>query len=126
MLAGGGGVVYEPSALVWHWNRRDYASLQRLMHDYGVGLSAYLTAAVVREPRLAAGMARNAALGVRHVLGRSSPKNRAKRRDYPRELERRELRGMFAGPAAYLAGRLGRTPDRLADAQAGRRREVAR
>ncbi len=126
VLAGGGGVVYEPSALVWHWNRRDYASLQRLMHDYGVGLSAYLTAAVVREPRLAARMARNAALGVRHVLGRSSPKNRAKRRDYPRELERRELRGMFAGPAAYLAGRLARTPDRPADAQAGRRREVAR
>jgi glycosyltransferase involved in cell wall biosynthesis len=126
VLTGGGGVVYEPSALVWHWNRRDYASLQRLMHDYGVGLSAYLTAAAVREPRLAAGMARNAALGLRHMLGRSSPKNRAKRGDYPRELERRELRGMFAGPAAYVAGRLARTPDRSVNSHAGRSREVAR
>jgi glycosyltransferase involved in cell wall biosynthesis len=126
VLADGGGVVYEPGALVWHWNRRDYASLQRLMHDYGVGLAAYLTAAVLREPRLAARMARNAALGVRHVLGRSSPKNRAKRGDYPRELERRELRGMFAGPPAYVAGRLARTPGRTVQSQEGSSREVSR
>ncbi|MBA3907197.1 MAG: glycosyltransferase [Pseudonocardiales bacterium] len=126
VLTGGGGVVYEPSALVWHWNRRDYASLQRLMHDYGVGLSAYLTAAALREPRLAVGMAGKAALGVRHVLGRSSPKNSAKTRDYPRELERRELRGMLAGPAAYVAGRLTRTPERPVVAGAERSREVAR
>jgi glycosyltransferase involved in cell wall biosynthesis len=105
VLADGGGVVYEPSALVWHWNRRDYASLQRLMHDYGVGLAAYLTAAAVRRPRLALGMARNAVGGLRHVVGRSSPKNQDKRIDYPRELERRELRGMLAGPAAYLLGK---------------------
>jgi hypothetical protein len=45
---------------------------------------------------------------VRHVVGRSSPKNKAKRRDYPKDLERRELLGMVAGPAAYLVGRLGR------------------
>ena len=125
VLADGGGVVYEPGALVWHWNRRDYASLQRLMHDYGVGLAAYLTAAVLREPRLAAGMARKAALGARHVLGRSSPKNRAKRGDYPRELERRELRGMLAGPTAYVAGRLARTPDATVESQVGSDREVS-
>ncbi|HEY0815927.1 MAG TPA: glycosyltransferase family 2 protein [Pseudonocardia sp.] len=124
VLIGGAGVVYEPTALLWHWNRRDYASLQRLMHDYGVGLSAYLTAAALREPRLAMRMARNAARGVRHVVGRSSPKNSAKERDYPRELERRELRGMITGPAAYMAGRLGR-PDRPVVAQASRSREVA-
>jgi glycosyltransferase involved in cell wall biosynthesis len=125
VLTGGGGIVYEPSALVWHWNRRDYASLQRLMHDYGVGLSAYLTAAAVSEPRLAITMARNALLGVRHVLGRSSPKNSAKDRDYPRELERRELRGMIAGPAAYVAGRLARSTERPTVSQAERSREVA-
>ena len=112
VLAGGGGVVYEPSALVWHWNRRDYASLRRLMRDYGVGLAAYLTAATVRHPRLALGLARHAVSGVRHVVGRSSPKNQAKRGGYPRELERRELLGMVAGPAAYLAGRLSHRAER--------------
>ncbi len=105
VLAGGGGVVYEPSALVWHWNRRDYASLRRLMRDYGMGLAAYLTAAAIRQPGLALRMTRHAVLGVRHLLGRSSAKNAAKRADYPRELERRELLGMVAGPAAYLRGR---------------------
>ena len=108
VLAGGGGVVYEPSALVWHWNRRDLASLRRLMHDYGVGLAAYLTAAAMRQPRLALGKTRHVAAAVRHVVGRSSPKNKAKLHDYPKDLERRELLGMVAGPAAYLAGRVGR------------------
>jgi len=108
VLTGGGGVVYEPSALVWHWNRRELASLRKLMHDYGVGLAAYLTAAAMRQPRLALGKSRHVAAGVRHVVGRSSPKNKAKRRDYPKDLERRELLGMVAGPAAYLAGRLSR------------------
>ena len=79
VLTGGGAVVYEPSTLVWHWNRRDYVSLRRLTHDYGVGLTAYLTAAAVRRPGLALGMARHAVLGVRHVIGRSSPKNLAPR-----------------------------------------------
>jgi glycosyltransferase involved in cell wall biosynthesis len=108
VLTGGGGVVYEPSALVWHWNRRDLASLRQLMHDYGMGLAAYLTAATMRQPRLALGKTRHLAAAARHVVGRSSPKNMAKRRDYPKDLERRELLGMVAGPAAYLAGRWGR------------------
>jgi glycosyltransferase involved in cell wall biosynthesis len=108
VLTGGGGVVYEPSALVWHWNRRDLASLRQLMHDYGIGLAAYLTAATMRQPRLALGKTRHLAAAARHVVGRSSPKNKAKRRDYPKDLERRELLGMVAGPAAYLAGRWGR------------------
>ncbi len=105
VLTGGGGVIYEPSALVWHWNRRDFASLRKLMLDYGVGLAAYLTAATVRQPRLALGMTRHVAAGVKHVVGRSSPKNRAKQCDYPKALERRELLGIVAGPAAYLAER---------------------
>ena len=125
VLTAGGGVVYEPSALVWHWSRRDDTSLRRLMFDYGVGSTAYLTAAVVRRPRLALGMARRTALGVRHILGRSSPKNRAKGRDYPRALERRELLGMAIGPGAYLVGRLTSRGDRPEASLVQRSREVA-
>jgi glycosyltransferase involved in cell wall biosynthesis len=126
VLTDGGGVVYEPSALVWHWNRRDYASLQRLMHDYGVGLAAYLTAAAMLRPGLALRMTRNVVDGVRHVVGRSSAKNQDKRGDYPRELERRELRGMLSGPVAYLMGRLRGGGDRPVVSSASRSREVAR
>ena len=48
----------------------------------------------------------------RRACGTSSgarrPRTSAKRRDYPKDLERRELLGMIAGPAAYLAGRWSR------------------
>jgi hypothetical protein len=50
-------------------------------------------------------MLRRAVPGVRHVLSRSSAKNRSKRADYPRELERLEMLGMLKGPPAYLASR---------------------
>ena len=126
VLTGGGAVVYEPSALLWHWNRRDYASLQRLMHDYGVGLAAYLTAAAVRRPGLVLATSRHAAAALRHMVGRSSPKNRAKNSDYPRDLERRELRGMIVGPGAYLAGRLTGRADRPVGSEVQRSHEVAR
>jgi hypothetical protein len=71
-------------------------------------------------------MARHAALGVRHVIGRSSPKNRAKGREYPRELERGELLAMIAGPAAYLAGRWTCRGERPVTSRAQRSRVVAR
>jgi Predicted glycosyltransferases len=105
VITAGGQVVYEPSALVWHWNRRDYASLRRLVHDYGIGLSAYLTSAVVHEPRLLSVMLRQAVPGAMHALRRSSVKNQGKHADYPRELERLELLGMLKGPLAYMASR---------------------
>ena len=105
VLAGGGGVVYEPSALVWHWNRRDYASLRTADAGLRGGARGVLHRGRGAAPGLALGLTRHAAFGVRHVVGRSSPKNPAKRADYPRELERRELLGMVAGPAAYLRGR---------------------
>jgi predicted nucleic acid-binding protein len=44
-----GAVASSQPSASWHWNRRDLASLQRLMHDYGIGLAAYLTAATMRH-----------------------------------------------------------------------------
>ncbi|MFC5993657.1 glycosyltransferase [Pseudonocardia hispaniensis] len=105
VITGGRTLVYEPTALVWHWHRRDYGSLRRLVHDYGVGLGAYLTSAVVHEPRLLPGMLRRLVLGAWHVVGRSSEKNRNKRPDYPRELEIIELIGLARGPLAYAVSR---------------------
>ena len=87
-------------------------------------MAAYLTAAAMRQPRLALGKTRHVAAGVRHVVGRSSPKNKAKRRDYPKDLERRELLGMVAGPAAYLAGRWSRRAHRPAVRRTERSTEV--
>jgi GT2 family glycosyltransferase len=101
VITEGSQVVYEPSAVVWHWHLRDYASLRRLVHGYGIGLAAYLTSAVVHEPRQLVRMLLRVVPAVRHSLGRSSEKNRHKKADYPRELEMIELLGMMRGPLAY-------------------------
>ena len=114
VLTGGGGVIYEPSALVWHWNRRDLASLQRSCTTTASGWRPTSPPRPCGSPRLALGKTRHLAAAARHVVGRTSPKNKAKRRDYPKDLERRELLGMIAGPAAYLAGRWGRQAGRPA------------
>ena len=43
--------------------------------------------------------------GLAYLLDPASPKNRRKQADFPGELTRLELRGVLAGPAAYLASR---------------------
>lgn len=105
VLVAGYGLAYEPAALLWHFHRRDYEELYQGSYNYGVGLGAYLTAALAHHPGLLPGILRNSMLAVRHFLGRSSPKNRAKTTDYPRELERAERRGVLHGPFGYVAGR---------------------
>ena len=50
LLLAGGTIVYQPSAIVHHRHRRDYAALQRVMLGYGRGLSAYYASMVVRHP----------------------------------------------------------------------------
>ncbi|MGH3857794.1 MAG: glycosyltransferase [Pseudonocardiaceae bacterium] len=105
VLTAGAELVYQPSALLWHWHRRDYAGLRRQAHGYGVGLGAYLASAVVHEPALLSRMVRSVIPGARHYLSRSSSKNTAKRPGFPRALEVTELLGALQGPFAYAVSR---------------------
>jgi GT2 family glycosyltransferase len=106
LLRAGHGLAYQPSAIVWHHHRREYQGLQRQARHYGVGLGAYLTNAVVRDPRLGLTMLRKALPAMRHLLDPTSPKNSSKRPDFPRELERAERIGLMLGPVAYASSRL--------------------
>lgn len=108
LLQGGHTVAYQPSAIVWHHHRREYAGLRRQARNYGIGLGAYLAAAVVEQPRLAAVMLRRTVPALQHLLSRSSPKNARKRTGFPRELERAERLGVLLGPVAYAVSRLRR------------------
>lgn len=105
VIAAGRTLVYQPSAILWHWHRRDYEGLRRQSHGYGVGLGAYLTSAVVNEPRLLSQMMRSVVPAARHFRSRASTKNAAKGSDFPRELERAELLGLLQGPFAYAVSR---------------------
>jgi O-antigen biosynthesis protein len=105
VLASGYTLAYQPAALISHFHRREYAGLQRQSHNYGVGLGAYLTSAVIHHPGLLPGMLRNGLRGIRHFLDRSSVKNRAKTAGFPAELERAERWGLLHGPFAYAVSR---------------------
>lgn len=108
VLRAGHTIAYEPSAVVWHWHRREYAGLLRQARHYGIGLGAYLTRAAVRDPRLAATMVGRALPALRHLLARSSEKNVRKGEDFPRDLERAERIGVLLGPFCYARSRWSR------------------
>lgn len=105
ILLRGHQLVYEPAAVVYHRHPRDYDALRRQVYGYGVGLTSYLTKCVVDRPSLLALASRQLPRAAVHVLSPRSPKNARRARDYPRELTRLELRGMLAGPIAYLRSR---------------------
>ena len=101
----GGTLVYEPGAVVRHWHRREYEGMRRQAFGYGMGLGAYLTAAVWRRPALLAAMVRRAWPAAIHMLGSHSEKNSNRGESFPRELVVRELAGALAGPFGYARSR---------------------
>jgi glycosyltransferase involved in cell wall biosynthesis len=105
LVLGGATLVYEPAAIVFHHHHRDYAALQAQVYSYGVGLSAMLTRSVLHSPRLAGQLLARLPKGLDHMLSPTSAKNVNKGVGYPRELSRQELRGLLAGPSAYLRAR---------------------
>jgi hypothetical protein len=105
VVAAGHTLVYEPAAIVHHRHRPDYASLRAQSFGYGVGLTAYLTKAVIDEPRRALDLARRAPAGVVHALALRSPTNARRPPGLPHVLRTLECAGSAYGPIAYLRAR---------------------
>jgi GT2 family glycosyltransferase len=106
VLLDGGTIVYQPSALVWHYHRRDLAGLHRQLYGYGTGLTAAYTALLLRRPGVLPGLVRLAPTALRDLAGGgASARTATIGPDFPRALLRANLRGMVYGPVTYLAGR---------------------
>jgi O-antigen biosynthesis protein len=106
LLTSGHGLSYEPSALVWHEHRVDDSSLRRQMYAYGLGLTAYLTKYLLGQ-RSRGALMRRVPGGVRHAL---TLLRRSREAVDQASLEQTgmtgaELRGMLAGPLAYMHAR---------------------
>lgn len=105
IIEAGYQLVYQPSALVHHLHRSDYAALRQQFYTYGVGFTAYLTKVVTANPldglRLIARLPAAVAFARR---GRAT-ETPAPSVEYPPELTRVELKGRLYGPLAYARSR---------------------
>jgi len=100
----GRSVVYQPDALVWHHHREDLEALTRQAWGYGVGLGAYLTAALAHEPRMLAPLLRRLPRGIAYAA-RNSRRDTDVPNAWPARLARRERLGLAYGPLAYALSR---------------------
>jgi len=102
VIASGLGLVYQPSALVWHHHRRDLDSLAAQAYGYGVGLGAYLASSLWHHPARIGQALFRAPAGLAYAFGPGSTGRAAYLRGgWPRELSRLERKGLAFGPIAY-------------------------
>ncbi|MGP9020441.1 glycosyltransferase [Streptomyces sp. BR1] len=115
IVVAGHRLGYTPEALVWHHHRETWQDLENQAYGYGAGLTAYLTALLVRRPALLPALLRRLPRGAAHALtisahreaGEQSVPGEHGAQDYPwpRGLSRLERRGMLYGPLGYLRAR---------------------
>jgi hypothetical protein len=100
-------VAYEPVALMWHHHRQDMASLNKQLHGYSVGLTAFYAALLRQRPAAFLGLVRLLPLAAGYLKGgKSEPAEpAAEPQDLAAELDRRQLQGMLKGPLVYLKSR---------------------
>ncbi|MGB6454241.1 MAG: glycosyltransferase family 2 protein [Streptosporangiaceae bacterium] len=106
VITGGRTLVYEPAAVVRHWHRREYEGMRRQAFNYGVGLGAYVAAAVAAKPTLLPRMIARTVPAARYFLSPRSAKNENREEGFPREIIWLERIGLLLGPAAYASSRL--------------------
>lgn len=101
----GYSIVYEPSAMIWHWHHREYENLRKLTYGYGAGLTAYLMKTLIDKPSRLLDFVVRIPQGLIYTINPRSSKNIRKSTGYPRELTNVERKGMLYGPVAYLRSR---------------------
>jgi len=121
LLLAGGTLVYQPSAIVHHRHRRDYAALERVMLGYGRGLSAYYASMIARRPSCLPELLRLSRQALRDQLGRGEGR-RDQLDDFPGELLRLNRKGLLQGAFMYPGARL--RARRLAGATASGRSQA--
>ncbi|WP_309056237.1 glycosyltransferase [Streptomyces sp.] len=116
VLTAGFRLRYTPEALVWHHHRETWQDLRNQAYGYGAGLTAYLTATLVRCPRLLPALLARLPRGLAHARAMTASRGQTSgggvpgehgthHHPWPRSLSRRERRGMLHGPLGYLAAR---------------------
>ena len=100
-------VAYEPAALMWHHHRQDMASLNKQLHGYSVGLTAFYAALLRQRPGAFLGLVKLLPMAAGYLRGGKGAQEEtpAEPQDLAAELDRRQLQGMLKGPLVYLKSR---------------------
>ncbi|MFJ7962952.1 glycosyltransferase [Streptomyces sp. NPDC096324] len=106
ILTAGHTLAYQPSAIVWHCHRRTRDAVAAQAFGYGAGLGAYLTGALLRNPRRLPALLRRLPRGIHYAMTRSRARGADPESGWSRHLALLETRGMVYGPCGYLRGRL--------------------
>ncbi|MFD6551515.1 glycosyltransferase [Streptomyces sp. NPDC058398] len=106
ILTAGHTLAYQPSAVVWHCHRRTMDAVAAQAFGYGAGLGAYLTGALLSNPRQLPALLRRLPRGIQYAMTRSRDRGADPEADWSRHLALLEVRGMVYGPCGYLRGRL--------------------
>jgi glycosyltransferase involved in cell wall biosynthesis len=115
LMMHGGTVVYQPSAIVHHYHRREYDTLLRHLEGYGRGLTAYYASMLANRPGGSVGFLRAAGDAVRNHLARRGGRHGDVDLDFPRELLRANRKGALQGWFAYPVARVRASRMRRAD-----------
>jgi glycosyltransferase involved in cell wall biosynthesis len=114
ILLAGGTVCYQPTAVTWHFHRRDMSELQRQLHGYGVGLAAFYSSIVVDRPALILQLVRLLPMALREFRSPDGARLGGIADAFPPELLKAHRRGFARGPFEYaMARRLSNRRGRL-------------
>jgi hypothetical protein len=103
-------VAYEPAALMWHNHRQDMVSLNKQLHGYSVGLTAFYAALLRHRPGALLGLVKLLPMAASYLRpGKGAPDEAPAEPEEPQdlaaELDRRSLQGMLKGPLLYSKSR---------------------
>jgi len=100
-------VAYAPAALMWHHHRQDMAGLNKQLHGYSVGLTAFYAALVRQRPGTLLGLLKLLPMAAGYLKGGKTERQEPaeKPQELAAELDRRQLQGMLKGPLVYAKSR---------------------
>jgi glycosyltransferase involved in cell wall biosynthesis len=105
LLATGGTVVYQPTAVTRHFHRRTVEELKRQMRGYGIGLTAFYASLIVTRPRCIPDLVRLLPTAWRDLFGSESLRSGDLPPDFPSDLRNANRRGLLIGPVCYFRTR---------------------
>lgn len=106
VLLAGGTVVYQPTAIVHHYHRKDYAALRSTLQGYGRGLTSFYASMLVHRPGGTAELLRVGGQAVIDHFSRGGRQFGELSDDFPRELLWANRIGLLQGPFTYAAAQV--------------------